>query len=1334
MFTFRNDSDRSHARRNNSRHLQCEQLEDRRMLAVVTVDTHLDTVDFTDGVTSLREAIFATNLVGGADTIEFDAALTNQTILLTMGELHITDALTVNGLGQDLLTIDASGNDPTPGVNNGDGSRVFNIDDGNNLSNFHVEIRGLTLTGGDSLGQGGAIFSLENLSIADSAIANNSSNSFGGGIFDSFGTATITGSTVSGNSTIADGGGIWAGADETTITDSTITDNSSGFWGGGIRVTSDETTIMDNSILNNSAYAGGGISFASDRATITGNTITGNSARFGGGIFATTHRATITESTISMNSAASDGGGIYILTGTTIISASTISGNSSRSGGGIYARPGVMAIYNSTISDNSASRNGGGIRGSTVTITGSTISNNSAHDGHGGGISGSITTITDSTISDNSASRNGGGISAGKATIGSSTISGNAAGRSGGGISASNSATITGSTIAGNSANLDGIFFRGSSGGGVIVRNGTLSVDHTIVAGNHDNLRIAPDVTGTVNASFSLIGDKTGSGLTEAPIGAPDANGNLIGGPIHGIIDPLLGPLADNGGPTLTHALLPGSPAIDAGDPALVAGVGATPGFDQRDEPFTRVFGTAIDMGAFEAQSLIVDTLVDESDGDFSHGDFSLREAIELANQIAGANTIEFDPQLAGGTILLTMGELVIIDALTINGLGQELLTIDASGNDPTPDVNNGDGSRIFNIDDGNFSNNIDVEILGLTLTGGDSLRQGGAIFSLENLSIADSAIANNSSNSFGGGIFNSFGTTRIKDSTISGNSAGSDGGGIRNFKGNLVISSTTISDNLADDGGGIYSLGLTAISDSIISRNSANFNGGGIFALGSTIGNTTSIVSSTISSNTVGGSGGGIFLQSVSTTLAGSTISGNTTLGASTFSNGAGIIVLSGTVDINDSLFADNTAADRAGGARFFNSNVTIERTTFRNNESLEDWGGAIHSSASEVAITDSTFHDNRAYGRGGAIHSERFSGQDGLMTITNSTISGNSADRGGGISNHNNGELVIRHSTITGNQADIHGNSFGYGFPSGGGVYSDNGTVLLDHTIVAGNFRNNPVTTLDDIGGQGTSVFTADFSLIQAVAPGTALLANNTLIGFDPMLGPLADNGGPTLTHALLPGSPAIDAGDPTLVAGVGDTPEFDQRGAPFTRVAGLRIDLGAFESQPLAGALNADFNGSGNVDGFDFLAWQRNVGMTTGALIANGDATGDGDVDGNDMAVWEATYNATLFSTAVASAQAPLATEQSLTAQLVDLALAVKTENHTPANRNRLTANLMPTIFAEELPATKEWHNAARTVAPHTPSERIIQDQSESTTTDFEEELLSEEAIDELFATLV
>jgi hypothetical protein len=133
-------------------------------------------------------------------------------------------------------------------------------------------------------------------------------------------------------------------------------------------------------------------------------------------------------------------------------------------------------------------------------------------------------------------------------------------------------------------------------------------IEHSIIAENSASTE-SPDVGfGEIRRSieYSLIGDSTGAGLTEAPIGSPDANGNLIGGPINGIIDPLHGPLADNGGPTQTRALLPGSPAIDAGDPTIQHNLNQ---FDQRGDPFLRVTDgdlpddIAIDIGAYEAQA-----------------------------------------------------------------------------------------------------------------------------------------------------------------------------------------------------------------------------------------------------------------------------------------------------------------------------------------------------------------------------------------------------------------------------------------------------------------------------------------------------------------------------------------------------------------------------------------------------------------------------------------------------------------------------------------------------------------------------------------------------------
>jgi hypothetical protein len=199
---------------------------------------------------------------------------------------------------------------------------------------------------------------------------------------------------------------------------------------------------------------------------------------------------------------------------------------------------------------------------------------------------------------------------------------------------------------------------------------------------------------------------------------------------------------------------------------------------------------------------------------------------------------------------------------------------------------------------------------------------------------------------------------------------------------------------------------------------------------------------------------------------------------------------------------------------------------------------------------------------------------------------------------------------------------------------IYGESaGTIDVSHSIIARN--SLPDGSYADV--KATSPATFSHSLIGFSDGSGAPLAEAPLgspdefgnfIGgsahgpIDPLLAPLADNGGPTPTHALLPGSPAIGAGDPGFTPGLSGALEFDQRGAPFTRLSGARIDIGAYEAQEAAGALRADFNLDGRVDGGDFLAWQQNLGRT-GATIRQGDATADGDVDVHDLAVWRATF---------------------------------------------------------------------------------------------------------------
>src|SRR4029079_10316214 len=146
-----------------------------------------------------------------------------------------------------------------------------------------------------------------------------------------------------------------------------------------------------------------------------------------------------------------------------------------------------------------------------------------------------------------------------------------------------------------------------------------------------------------------------------------------------------------------------------------------------------------------------------------------------------------------------------------------------------------------------------------------------------------------------------------------------------------------------------------------------------------------------------------------------------------------------------------------------------------------------------------------------------------------------------------------------------------------------------------------------------------------------------NRSLLGFGATcLWPLADNGGPTLTHALLPGSPAINAGDPAAAAGVDGVPMTDQRGAPFTRVYGGRIDIGAFELQPTDYILG-DFNRNGTVDSADYVLYRKQQGQTV-APGAGADANGDGNGDESDYSWWRATYGTEQSQLLAAIVQAP------------------------------------------------------------------------------------------------
>jgi CSLREA domain-containing protein len=292
------------------------------------------------------------------------------------------------------------------------------------------------------------------------------------------------------------------------------------------------------------------------------------------------------------------GGGILAHSGSEVsVTNAVIQGNSANSGGGIVTS-GVMTVTRSVIADNSATSGGGGIllgAGGEITLIESTLSGNTTTSGGGAGINafGAKITLIASTVSGNieSGVGGGGGIrifgAAGSLIVINSTISGNSTAGFGGGIYAGNGAAISifSTTISGNTA---------SSGGGFAESAASADMQNTILANNTALNGSSHDCLGTIfSLGYLLIEDEFGSCSVTGT-----QTGLLMG------LDPLLGPLQDNGGFTLTHALLSGSPARDAGNPAGCTGPNAALlTTDQRGSP--RVLGASCDLGSYEALALI---------------------------------------------------------------------------------------------------------------------------------------------------------------------------------------------------------------------------------------------------------------------------------------------------------------------------------------------------------------------------------------------------------------------------------------------------------------------------------------------------------------------------------------------------------------------------------------------------------------------------------------------------------------------------------------------------------------------------------------------------------
>lgn len=261
-------------------------------------------------------------------------------------------------------------------------------------------------------------------------------------------------------------------------------------------------------------------------------------------------------------------------------------------------------------------------------------------------------------------------------------------------------------------------------------------------------------------------------------------------------------------------------------------------------------------------------------------------------------------------------------------------------------------------------------------------------------------------------------------------------------------------------------------------------------------------------------------------------------------------------TLEMTDCTVSGNTANVSGGGIMNY-GNLTMTNCTVSGNEA--DHGGGIYNDGGNVTMTSCTLSDNIAGDSGGGIYnneygnvtltncaiSDNYAGDDGggiynngALTMTNCTVSGNEANGegsdGGGIYNDGDGNLIMVNCTISDNTAE--------GGDSGGGIYND-GALEMRCTIVYGNTPDNTDGNYDDDGC-------------------------NIVDSPDPLLGLLGDNGGPTETHALMAGSPAIDTCDCDCSVNT------DQRGQPRPVDGDLDgtavCDVGAYERQVAVGGI--------------------------------------------------------------------------------------------------------------------------------------------------------------------
>lgn len=522
------------------------------------------------------------------------------------------------------------------------------------------------------------------------------------------------------------------------------------------------------------------------------------------------------------------------------------------------------------------------------------------------------------------------------------------------------------------------------------------------------------------------------------------------------------------------------------------------------------------------------------------------------------------------------------------------------------------DSSIQANVSDngGGLLNNLDAQtiITATTFSANTATTNGGGALNGGVLTVSESTFTGNIADSRGGGLgnFGANSVSTVNTSLVSANTANGGGGGLDNVSGTLILNQVTVNGNSADQGGGLSNGDNLVVNNSTFAGNIGFSIGGGLFNggdgvisqstfnnnnapyAGAVINNSSAHLlteDSQFNNNTAANDGGAV-LNGGELTFNRCVFSGNSAIGGGAINNGTGTMI------INDSRFQNNLAVLNGGAVENFIGLLTVNNTVFQNNTVSAvgvsgGFGGAIYNSQGTVTIDLSSFTGNQARstasgnGWGGAVFNQAgvlsldhstlvsnsattFGGgvlNGGVFTLQNSTLVGNIAIvYGGGIANlkiaPGSGTLQAQNVTLTGNIATRGGGAFNAAL---GTLTVDNSTFYDNLTTSNGTEFLNAVGSLivrNSIAANDTNDNACDGVIDSAGAPNLASdISCNFSLRADPLLGPLLDNGGPTPTRALLPGSPALDAGDDTTCLPT------DQRG--ISRPRGEACDLGAYEA---------------------------------------------------------------------------------------------------------------------------------------------------------------------------